>query len=150
VIGTITTDGQAGTLGTSNFLGWNLTLNGNGASFTIASSDANAFIKVQGSDVFATLTEITFNFSAADNGYLLFQDGAFSGMHYWCNAASAGDCFQGMSVIPESFNSSSAINVSASGTQVIASASVPEPSTLGLIGLGLLGLGAMARRRRYS
>jgi hypothetical protein len=26
---------------------------------------------------------------------------------------------------------------------------VPEPSTLGLIGLGLLGLGAM-KRRRYS
>ena len=26
----------------------------------------------------------------------------------------------------------------------------PEPTTLGLIGLGLLGLGAMKRRRRYS
>jgi PEP-CTERM motif len=29
-------------------------------------------------------------------------------------------------------------------------AEVPEPSTLGLIGLGLLGLGAMKRRRRGS
>ena len=29
-------------------------------------------------------------------------------------------------------------------------APIPEPSTLGLIGLGLLGLGAMRRRRRYS
>ena len=27
---------------------------------------------------------------------------------------------------------------------------LPEPSTLGLIGLGLLGLGAMRRRRRYK
>jgi PEP-CTERM motif len=27
---------------------------------------------------------------------------------------------------------------------------VPEPSTLSLIGLGLLGLGAMKPRRRYS
>ena len=32
----------------------------------------------------------------------------------------------------------------------VTSAGVPEPSTLGLIGLGLLGLGAMKRRRRYS
>jgi hypothetical protein len=32
----------------------------------------------------------------------------------------------------------------------VTSAAVPEPGTLGLIGLGLLGLGAMRRRRRYS
>jgi hypothetical protein len=34
--------------------------------------------------------------------------------------------------------------------QYVQDAPVPEPSTLGLIGLGLLGLGAMKRRRRFS
>jgi PEP-CTERM motif len=39
-------------------------------------------------------------------------------------------------------------NVHVPGEPVVAS--VPEPTTLSLIGFGLLGLGAMARRRRYS
>ena len=34
------------------------------------------------------------------------------------------------------------------GQELTASAAVPEPSTLGLIGLGLLGLGVMRRRRQ--
>jgi PEP-CTERM motif len=36
------------------------------------------------------------------------------------------------------------------GEFAFAAAPVPEPSTLSLIGLGLIGLGAMKRRRRYG
>ena len=100
VVGTITTDGNTGILSASDFLAWNLVLNGDGASFTISSSDPTKSIELVGSDAFATLTKITFDFSASDDGYLLFQDGLHSAMHYWCSAASSSTCFAGKTVAP--------------------------------------------------
>ena len=104
VTGTVTTDGATGTLGTSDFLAWNLTLNGIGASTTITSADSGAAVLVQGADTTATATTLSFNYSGVDNGLLLFQDNLFSGNTYWCNATSNGTCDQGVAypVVPGS------------------------------------------------
>lgn len=147
VVGTIETDGATGVLSTSDITSWNLMLNGDGASFAL--SPANSVVQVVGNDLTATPTTLSFNFSGSDDGYLLFQDGLFSGMHYTCDATEADTCFQGASVIPEAFDSPSAQNVPESGVQVLATAaSVPEPTSIAVLGLGLVGLVGFRRHLR--
>jgi hypothetical protein len=148
VTGTVTTDGATGTLGTSDFLAWNLTLNGIGASTTITSADSGAAVLVQGADTTATATTLSFNYSGVDSGLLLFQDNLFSGNTYWCNATSNGTCDQGLSIAPQAFNSPSFVNVAEAGTQIIGVAPAPVPG-MGLAGVAALALaGLYARTRR--
>jgi hypothetical protein len=147
VVGSVTTDGTLGTLGTGNFVSWSLVLTGSsGPSYTITNLDSGAAVLVQGSDVSAGATAITFDFSAGDNGFILFQDGLFSGNHYWCNAASSGTCFQGKTVTPGNVFDGTSIHIGESGVQIIAGSAsgVPEPSTwaLMLVGFAALGYGA--------
>jgi hypothetical protein len=73
VTGTITTDGNSGTLGLGDFLAWNLTLNGVGASYTINSTDSVIWGDPFG-DVTATATDLYFNFSGSA-GDIIFQQG---------------------------------------------------------------------------
>ncbi len=148
VVGTIETNGATGVLTGSDILAWDLELNGDGASFHLASGTAGNVVAVAGSDLTATRGTLLFDFSGTDGGYLLFQDGLFSGMHYYCAQASPGGspCFLGETVVPEAFDSPSAQNAVRTGTQVIAS--VPEPGALALGGLYLAGMALAMRRRK--
>jgi len=149
VTGTIQTDGVPGVLSTGDFLAWTLTLNGVGASFTI--TDANSLVLVTGADVTATATDLRFNFSGVDDGFLLFQQGLFSGNHCYCDATQTATCFQGATVTPGSIFDPSAQHVPVSGDQIIATTGrvVPEPASLTVLGLGLIGLGVIGRRKRH-
>ncbi len=129
VVGQITTDGTTGTLATSNFTAWNLALNSNGAAYTL--TNANSSVAVSGSAVTATAQNLSFNYSQAGQSYLLFQNGLFSGSHYWCNASAAGVCAQGATVAPNSVFDGTEQYETRRGTQILGTAGPVNVTTTG-------------------
>ena len=143
VTGFIQTDGTTpGPLFAGNILNWDLTLTDPSATFNI--NGGNSVVYIQGADVTASTTQLLFNFSGSDNGILLFQQGLFSGNHYYCAATQLGACLQGETVTPISVFSSYQ-NVGRSGNVVIGA--VPEPGTLLLMGSSLIGAIGTLRRK---
>jgi hypothetical protein len=121
VLGQIGTDGTIGTLATANIKTWTLELKGVGATYNI--TDANSSVFIQGTAVTATAQNLSFNYSSSGSNFLVFQNGLFSGNHYWCNANVLDACKQGASVVPNSAFDSAAQFEGRTGTQVLGTAS---------------------------
>jgi len=151
VTGFIETDGTLGVLGPSNIVDWSLALYAPTSSPTTFDlygplSGNNSGVYMAGSDTTASTTQLLFNFSGSDNGYLLFQSGPHDGYHYYCDATFSGICLQGETDAPQYFTSGQ--TTTPSGNVVIGTASaVPEPASLALLGSGILAAAGAVRRR---
>jgi PEP-CTERM motif len=152
VVGSITTDGQIGTLAHNDVLSWTFTLTdpnlAGGSPDTISSTNALQSV-VGGADLLASGTQITFNFDSTDAGGAIFQG---SDLNAWCFTNRGASCVGGAQaeVLGFTTTGSGFERVPQTGTQVIAHvATVPEPATLGLLALGLSAAG-FARRKRKS
>jgi hypothetical protein len=135
VVGQIVTDGKTGVLAQSDIVSWSLTLNGaGGVSSNITSVGGESVFKLVGSDLSATSTNLYFNYSGSDTGWLAFQvanPGLYSGHQYYCDNTNWFGCSKGASVVPTVYNDPSAIyDTSWTGNQVIASVAGPSDSAL--------------------
>jgi hypothetical protein len=148
VTGFIETDGTIGTiLSSSNILDWDLLLNDGTTAWGLLGplSGSNSNFRVDGSDFSATATELLFNFSGTDHGFIAFEQTADQA--FWCASPEACE----IGTAGESLFTGNADQYTGlTGTQVIASVAgsgVPEPSAFGFLSLGLVAMRLLAARK---
>lgn len=156
VVGDIVTNGAIGQITQGDIVNWNLTIKD--ASGSVQLNDANSQYAINNnvgtsSDVDATATNLTFNFSSTNSGEFYIESSIYD---FVCFGRSQGECASGnLGNVEGIAVDGREQNTPLTGTQVIASVSsvspppptVPEPGFDGLIGLVLLGAAALVRRK---
>ncbi|MGA7178320.1 MAG: PEP-CTERM sorting domain-containing protein [Thiobacillaceae bacterium] len=141
--GTITTDGSTGTLNPGNIVTSTFTATGNPA-FTL--SGANV---VCGSGCFsATLSFLTFDFSANNFAQLGSLPGDVVIFNGSGTGGTGGVSASGPLVGWTDGTTADIVGQVGAASVTVATAAVPEPATLSLLGLGLVGLGFTHKRSR--
>ena len=125
---------------------WNLHLNDGSTTFDLNNSKIDASVFVVGSDVSATPSTLSFNFSSGDAGYLLFERDFSSGDNYYCDASNNGTCFENSQTVAADISTDALVSPF-SGNIVIATAEAPEPTAAILLPMMLFGVAFVARKR---
>jgi hypothetical protein len=147
VVGSITTNGTIGTLTRSEITGWALTLNDGTNSLAVSSASPTAITQAPfppSTDLTATLTNLLFNFSSTDSGFLILGLPTVPGGGGEVTWEASGSINSHIHIFDIDGDGIFLTTPTLVGNQVIASvsAAVPEPSTISLmlIGIGLVFL----------
>jgi len=150
VTGTITTDGTLGTIGQSNFVGFDLTIDAPFGSESV--TNTSDFYAFSGADLSETASALIFDFSdssaagftiLSDNGLAAWSLGGGSYLQSICGSGCDPGDTPG---VEDDSRSLPAYYTELTGDVAIGT-TTPEPGTLFLIATGLIGLWAVRARR---